>query len=68
MDFFFDKALVNMRSVLQCSEDMNLSLSNEFFFMLRNNRIVLGHHISTSSVEVDLAKISMIQELSIPQN
>ena len=64
-------SLVNMKSVLQCCEDMNLSLNNEKCFMLRNNRIVLGHHISTfstSSVEVDLAKISMIQELSIPQN
>jgi hypothetical protein len=38
---------------------MNLSLNNEKCFMLRNNRIVLGHHISTfstSSVEVDLDK------------
>lgn len=42
---------------------MNLSLINYKCFMLMNEGIVLGHHIYSRGIEVDPAKINIIQHL-----
>lgn len=42
---------------------MKLCLSNENFLVLSDQGIVLGHHISSKGIEVDLAKVKIILEL-----
>jgi hypothetical protein len=45
---------------------MNMSLNHEKCFMLMNEGIVLGHHVSATSIKVDNAKTSVIQDLPTP--
>jgi hypothetical protein len=52
-----------MENFLKCFQEMNLSLSNENCFMLMNDGIVLGNHISLRGIEVDLEKINITQHL-----
>ena len=45
-----------------------MSLSNEKCFMTLTGGIVLGHHISSSGINVDPVKIQVIVNLSEPKN
>lgn len=63
----YEESLTNLKSLLQSSQDMNLSLSDEKCFMLMNEGKDLGNHISSLGIEVHLAKIYIIQDLPIHQ-
>jgi len=56
----------NLEKVLTRSQETNLSLSNEKCHMLLIEGIVLGHHISLTSIKVNPAKIEVIEKLPIP--
>lgn len=64
----FDHSLKNIQKVLQRCIETNLSLSNEKCYMMLNEGIVLGHHISSKGIEVDQTKIQIIVELQILTN
>ena len=66
-DFFvygntFEDALDNLEKILKRCIESNLSLSNEKCFMMLNEGI--GHHISSSGINVDPIKIQLIVNLS----
>ncbi|GLJ19357.1 hypothetical protein SUGI_0348760 [Cryptomeria japonica] len=62
----FDQALGNLKKVLQRCEDYNLSLNNEKCFIMMEEGIVLGHHISVKGIKVDPTKIEVIQYINDP--
>ena len=62
----FENSLANLEKILKRCVDSNLSLRNEKCFMMMNKGIVLGHHISSSGIKVDPAKIQIIVNLSEP--
>lgn len=62
----FEEALKNLKKFLQRCEDYNLSLNSEKCFMMMQEGIVLGHHICITGIQVDLAKIEVIQNLPAP--
>jgi hypothetical protein len=64
----FDKSLKNLEKVLIRCIETNLSLSNEKCFMMLTEGVVLGHHISSSGITVDPAKIQIIINLPEPIN
>lgn len=64
----FDHSLQNLQKVLQRCIETNLSLSNEKCYMMLNEGLVLGQHISSKGIEVDQTKIQIIVELPIPTN
>eukprot|EP00253_Pinus_taeda_P028921 PITA_28921 len=63
----FEHALENLEKVLKRCIEANLSLSNESFFMILNEGIVLGHYISSQGIKVDPSKIQIIINLPIPK-
>jgi len=63
----FDDCLNNLEKVLKRCIETNLSLSNEKCFMMLTEGIVLGHHISSSGIKVDPAKIQVIVNLMPPK-
>ena len=64
----FDESLQNLeKALIRCIES-NLSLSNEKWFILLTEGIVLGNHISPEGIKVDLAKVEIILKLSSPKN
>jgi len=64
----FDNSLQNLEKVFQRCIETNLSLSSEKCYMMMNEGIVLGHHISPEGIKVDQTKIQIIVELPIPTN
>jgi hypothetical protein len=64
----FDDSLKKFEKVLKRCIETNLSLINEKCFMVLTKGIVLGHHISSSGIIVDPAKIQIIVNLSEPIN
>ena len=64
----FEDSLDNLEKILKRCIESNISHSNEKCFMMLNEGIVLGHHISSSRINVDLAKIQLIVNLSKPKN
>ena len=64
----FEDALENLEKILKRCIESNLSLSNKKCFMMLTEGIVLGHHISSSRIHVDPAKIQLIVNLSEPKN
>ena len=64
----FEDALDNLEKILKICIESNLSFSNEKCFMILNEGIVLGHHISSSGINVDPTKIQLIVNLSEPKN
>ena len=54
------------RSLIQCQET-NLSLSHEKFKMLLTEGIVLGHHVSSQGIKVELVNIEVIVGLPSPK-
>jgi hypothetical protein len=64
----FDDCLENLDKVLQRCEEKHLVLNWEkYHFMIREG-IVLGHLVSETGIEVDKAKIEVIEQLPPPVN
>jgi len=64
----YDEALASLEKVLIRCQETNLSLSHEKCRMLFTKGVVLGHIISQNGTELDLAKIRVISNLSVPQS
>ncbi|GJX31502.1 reverse transcriptase domain-containing protein [Tanacetum coccineum] len=60
----FDSCLSNLEKMLKQCEDTNLVLNWEKCHFMRRERIVLGHKISKSGIEVDRAKVDVIAKLT----
>ena len=63
---YFEKFLENLETVLQRCQYRNLVLNWEKYHFMVIEGIVLGHKISTSRLEVDQAKVSIIKTLLPP--
>ena len=64
----FDNCLENLRSVLVRCEETNLVLNWEKCHFMVQEGIVLGHRISARGIEVDRAKIEVIEKLPPPSS
>ena len=64
-DSFYDR-LDNLRSILQRCEETNLVLNWEKCHFMVHEGIVLGHWISVRGIDVDRAKIEIIEKLLPP--
>ena len=64
----FDNCLENLRSVLIRCEETNLVLNWEKCHFTVQEGIVLGHRISARGIEVDIAKIEVIEKLPPPSS
>ena len=62
----YESCLSNLRMVLQRCEEHNLVLNWEKCHFMVNEGIVLGHKISRNGIEVDKAKVSLIEQLPPP--
>ena len=62
----FDLCLLNLKRVLQRCEETNLVLNWEKCHFMVQEGIVLGHRISHKGIEVDKAKIEIIEKLPPP--
>ena len=62
----FEESLHNLKKFLQRCREYNISLSNEKYFMIMTEGIVLGHHVSVVEIKVDLAKIEVIVKFPPP--
>lgn len=63
----FEDALQNLEKVLKRCIEAHLALSTENCHMMMNQGIVLSHFISFLGIQVDPAKIQVIQNLPIPK-
>ena len=64
----FDCCLTNLELVLQRYEETNLLLNWEKCHFMVQEGIILGHKISFKGIEVDKAKIDVIEKLPPPIN
>ncbi|KAK8954477.1 hypothetical protein KSP39_PZI002182 [Platanthera zijinensis] len=64
----FKSCLANLERVLQRCEDTNLALNWEKCHFMVREGLVLGHKISGKGIEVDKAKIEVIEKLPPPTN
>ena len=64
----FGNCLANLEKVLQCYEESNLVLNWEKCHFMIQEGIVLGHKISKRGIEVDKAKLDVIDKLPPPIN
>ncbi|XP_071939260.1 uncharacterized protein [Coffea arabica] len=64
----FDHCLHNLELILQRCEEINLVLNWEKCHFMVKEGIVLGHKISSKGIEVDKAKIEVIEKLPPPSN
>ena len=62
----FDKCLHNLFLVLQRCEDTNFVLNWKIYHFMVQKSIVLGHKISQKGIEVDKAKVKIIEKLPPP--
>jgi hypothetical protein len=70
-DFFafsysFDNCVHNLSLVLKCCKETNLILSWEKSQFMVLEGIVLGHIVSKRGIEVDQAKVELIENLPPP--
>ena len=63
---FFDRCLSNLAEVLKRCEDYNLAINWEKCHFMVKEGIVLGHRISDKGIEVDRAKVEVIERLPPP--
>jgi hypothetical protein len=64
----FDDCLKNLDKILQICEEKHLVLNwKKYYFMVREG-IVLEHLVSKREIEVDKAKIEVIERLPPPMN
>ena len=64
----FDGCLENLEKVLQWCKQVDLVLNWEKCHFMVREGIVLGHRISERGIEVDRAKIEVIEQLPPPMN
>ena len=64
----FENCLANLDKVLQRCEESNLVLNWEKCHFMVHEGIVLGHKISKKGIEVDKAKLDVIDKLPPPIN
>ncbi|XP_061374012.1 uncharacterized protein LOC133316288 [Gastrolobium bilobum] len=64
----FDICLENLSCFLQRCQEINLVLNWEKCHFMVKDGIVLGHKVSKAGIEVDKAKISVIEKLLPPSN
>ncbi|XP_022873844.1 uncharacterized protein LOC111392687 [Olea europaea var. sylvestris] len=64
--FFIDECLEHLNLVLQRCKETNLVLNWEKCHFMVQERIVLGHQISAKGIEMDKAKIQVIEKLPQP--
>jgi len=64
----FDDCLENLDKVLQRCEEKHLILNLEKCHFMVREGIVLGHKVSKHGIEVDRAKIEVIEQLPPPTN
>ena len=64
----FENCLANMEKVLQWCEESNLVLNWEKCHFMVQEGIVLGHKISRRGIEVDKAKLDVIDKFPPPVN
>ena len=62
----YDHCLNNLSKVLQRCEDVNLVLNLEKFYLMVQEGGVLSHVVSTKRIEVNKAKVELIEKLSSP--
>ena len=62
----FDRCLSHLDEVLQRCEDCNLVINWEKCYFMVKEGIVLGHRISEKGIEVDRAKVEVIERLPPP--
>ena len=67
-DTTFDDCLLNLSKVLKRCEDHNLVLNWEKCHFMVTEGIVLGHLISNRGIEVDRAKIELIEKMPPPNS
>ena len=64
----FDSCLTHLTLVLKRCEDTNPVLNSEKCHFMVEQGIVLGHVVSSRGIEVDKAKVEVIQSLPYPTN
>jgi hypothetical protein len=64
----FDRCLMNLDTVLKWCVETNLVLNWEKCHFMVTEGIVLGHKISAKGIEVDKAKVEVIEKLPPPVN
>ena len=64
----FDQCLENLEKVLQRCKEVDLVLNCEKCHFMVREGIVLGHKISERGIEVDHAKVEVIEQLPPPTN
>ncbi|KAL4310799.1 hypothetical protein GQ457_01G020300 [Hibiscus cannabinus] len=64
----FDSCLGNLAKVLKICEEADLVLNWEKCHFMVNEGTVLGHKISSKGIEVDKAKVEVIEKLPPPTN
>ncbi|KAJ4756908.1 Retroelement pol polyprotein-like [Rhynchospora pubera] len=64
----FDSCLANLSKVLQRCEEVNLVLNWEKCHFMVQKGVVLGHVVTSQGIEVDKAKIEVIEKLGVPKN
>jgi len=64
----FDNCLANLDKVLQRCIEVNLVLNWEKCHFMVNEGVVLGHLVSNRGIEVDKAKVQVIEQLPPPVN
>ena len=57
----FEEALENLKKVLTCYKQTQLSLSTEKCHMMMSEGVVLGHFIYVDGIQVDPSKIKVIK-------
>ncbi|KAL4026348.1 hypothetical protein IC575_014777 [Cucumis melo] len=62
----FDACLASLELILNRCIETNLVLNYEKYHFMVSHGIVLGHLVSSRGIEVDKAKIDVIQKLSYP--
>ena len=68
IEVIFDNCLENLRQVLIRFEEINLVLNWEKCHFTVKEGIALGHRISERGIEVDKAKIEIIEKLPPPSS
>lgn len=62
----FEESIEKLVKFLFRCKEVNLPLSNEKYFMMFNEGIVLGHHILGARIKVDSLKVEFISKIPVP--
>lgn len=60
----FDECIINLVRVLQRYKDFNLVFNWENFHFMVEDGIILGHKVSSIGLEMDKAKIKVIEKIT----